>query len=221
MKDEPHRKPSKHELDKVQSNVTDAKRQKTDLTVSSMITKSKSVQAKQTRISSEVDKKQDESKKASTTPLSPTRKPRFVKPPPPPPPRSELKISEHQKKPPPPPRRPPERPVADIKKKPPPPRTSKNPISEQRKMPPPPPRSQGQQLSVSKPQPKQHAPPRQQQKQPPPPPLEAQSPNIKPKVDLPPGWMCVWSKSQNRWYFFDTTTNKSVWQWPPPGGLPH
>jgi hypothetical protein len=28
--------------------------------------------------------------------------------------------------------------------------------------------------------------------------------------------MCVWSKSQKRWYFFDTKTNKSVWQWPPP-----
>lgn len=47
-----------------------------------------------------------------------------------------------------------------------------------------------------------------------------QSPDAKPNVDLPPGWMCVWSKSQKRWYFFDTKTNKSVWQWPPPGGLP-
>jgi hypothetical protein len=27
--------------------------------------------------------------------------------------------------------------------------------------------------------------------------------------------MCVWSKSQKRWYFFDTKTNKSVWKWPP------
>jgi hypothetical protein len=34
-------------------------------------------------------------------------------------------------------------------------------------------------------------------------------------VDLPPGWICVWSKSQKRWYFFDTKTNKSVWKWPP------
>ena len=48
---------------------------------------------------------------------------------------------------------------------------------------------------------------------------DVQSPDSKPKVDLPPGWMCVWSKSQKRWYFFDTKTNKSVWQWPPPGGL--
>jgi integrator complex subunit 6 len=48
---------------------------------------------------------------------------------------------------------------------------------------------------------------------------DLQSPDSKPEVDLPPGWMCVWSKSQKRWYFFDTKTNKSVWQWPPLGGL--
>ncbi len=47
---------------------------------------------------------------------------------------------------------------------------------------------------------------------------QLQTPDEKPKVDLPPGWMCVWSKSQKRWYFFDTRTNKSVWEWPPPGG---
>lgn len=47
---------------------------------------------------------------------------------------------------------------------------------------------------------------------------QLQSPDEKPKVDLPEGWMCVWSKSQKRWYFFDTKTNKSVWEWPPPGG---
>jgi hypothetical protein len=39
--------------------------------------------------------------------------------------------------------------------------------------------------------------------------------SIKPCVELPSGWMCVWSKSQKRWYFFDTKTNKSVWKWPP------
>jgi WW domain len=51
---------------------------------------------------------------------------------------------------------------------------------------------------------------------PPPPAAEApQSPDQKPLVDLPLGWMCVWSKSQKRWYFFDTKTNKSVWKWPP------
>jgi WW domain len=37
----------------------------------------------------------------------------------------------------------------------------------------------------------------------------------RPDVALPTGWMCVWSKSQKRWYFFDTKTNKSVWNWPP------
>jgi hypothetical protein len=47
---------------------------------------------------------------------------------------------------------------------------------------------------------------------------DLQNPDDKPKVDLPSGWMCVWSKSQNRWYFFDTKTNRSVWEWPPPGG---
>eukprot|EP00980_Cylindrotheca_fusiformis_P003037 scaffold709_cov197-Cylindrotheca_fusiformis.AAC.5 len=52
--------------------------------------------------------------------------------------------------------------------------------------------------------------------QPPPAPVDLQSPEVKPSVDLPPGWMCVWSKSQKRWYFFDTKTNRSVWQWPPP-----
>lgn len=45
---------------------------------------------------------------------------------------------------------------------------------------------------------------------------ELQNPDKKPIVDLPSGWMCVWSKSQRRWYFFDTKTNKSVWEWPPP-----
>jgi hypothetical protein len=59
----------------------------------------------------------------------------------------------------------------------------------------------------------------QAQKPPPPPSAEGpdmESPNKKPNVDLPPGWMTVWSKSQKRWYFFCTKTNKSVWQWPPP-----
>jgi hypothetical protein len=47
-----------------------------------------------------------------------------------------------------------------------------------------------------------------------------QSPDNKPDFDLPTGWVCAWSKSQNRWYFFDQRSNKSVWQWPPPGGIP-
>lgn len=46
--------------------------------------------------------------------------------------------------------------------------------------------------------------------------IDMQSPDKKPNVDLPAGWMCVWSKSQKRWYFFCTKTNRSVWQWPPP-----
>lgn len=46
--------------------------------------------------------------------------------------------------------------------------------------------------------------------------MDIQSPDKKPNVDLPAGWICVWSKSQKRWYFFNTKSNKSVWQWPPP-----
>ena len=45
---------------------------------------------------------------------------------------------------------------------------------------------------------------------------DLQTADVKPNVNLPPGWMCVWSKSQKRWYFFNTKNNKSVWQWPPP-----
>ena len=46
--------------------------------------------------------------------------------------------------------------------------------------------------------------------------MDMQSADKKPSVDLPEGWICVWSKSQKRWYFFNTKNNKSVWQWPPP-----
>ena len=45
---------------------------------------------------------------------------------------------------------------------------------------------------------------------------DLQSPDKKPNVNLPAGWICTWSKSQRRWYFFNTKNNKSVWQWPPP-----
>ncbi len=48
-------------------------------------------------------------------------------------------------------------------------------------------------------------------------PKDSQSPNEKPKIILPPGWISVWSKSQQRWYYFDQRTNKSVWEWPPTG----
>ena len=40
---------------------------------------------------------------------------------------------------------------------------------------------------------------------------QMQNPGAKPNIKLPEGWICVWSKSQKRWYFFDTRTNKSVW----------
>mmetsp|Transcript_4842 Transcript_4842/g.10672 ORF Transcript_4842/g.10672 Transcript_4842/m.10672 type:complete len:654 (-) Transcript_4842:111-2072(-) len=40
---------------------------------------------------------------------------------------------------------------------------------------------------------------------------QLQNPSVKPKLNLPEGWICVWSKSQKRWYFFDKKTNKSVW----------
>lgn len=60
----------------------------------------------------------------------------------------------------------------------------------------------------TEPKPKVMAPPQ-------PPVLDLESPDVRPDVELPPGWMCVWSKSQKRWYFFDTKTNKSVWKWPP------
>ena len=40
---------------------------------------------------------------------------------------------------------------------------------------------------------------------------QLQNQSVKPSIKLPTGWICVWSKSQKRWYFFDTATNKSVW----------
>ena len=40
---------------------------------------------------------------------------------------------------------------------------------------------------------------------------QLQNQSVKPSITLPEGWICVWSKSQKRWYFFDTSTNKSVW----------
>ncbi len=50
----------------------------------------------------------------------------------------------------------------------------------------------------------------------PPPPRDTLNPSAKPNINLPPGWICVWSKSQRRWYYFNSRTNKSVWEWPPP-----
>jgi len=57
------------------------------------------------------------------------------------------------------------------------------------------------------------------QHRPPPPAPSSQNPNAKPNIKLPDGWICVWSKSQKKWYYFDKKTNKSVWEWPPPGGI--
>jgi len=207
-KDDLHRKSSKRDVNPLQGNV-DAKKRKTD----SLPTND------EPRLSASPESKADSVHKADTTVVgetaknaavtSPPRKTRPSKPPPPPP----LKGGEHQKRLPPPPPRPP-----PSKKPPPPPPPPKSQSSESRKgAPPPPPPSAKRKSLVPKHQ--QHK-PQQQKQQPTPRPADVQSPNSKPKVDLPPGWMCVWSKSQKRWYFFDSKTNKSVWQWPPPGGIP-
>lgn len=47
-------------------------------------------------------------------------------------------------------------------------------------------------------------------------PIDYEAQGVKPDVDLSPGWISAWSKSQKRWYFFDKKTNTSVWKWPPP-----
>jgi hypothetical protein len=44
---------------------------------------------------------------------------------------------------------------------------------------------------------------------------DLQNSEVPPNVDLPAHWICVWSKSQKRWYFFNKKDNKSVWKWPP------
>ena len=36
--------------------------------------------------------------------------------------------------------------------------------------------------------------------------------SVKPAVALPANWLVVWSKSNKRWYFFDTKRNSSVWE---------
>jgi RNA recognition motif-containing protein len=40
---------------------------------------------------------------------------------------------------------------------------------------------------------------------------DLENPEMKPRIKLPEGWACIWSKSKNRWYFFHNRTNKSVW----------
>ncbi|KAL3930710.1 MAG: hypothetical protein SGBAC_011645 [Bacillariaceae sp.] len=152
----------------------------------------------------------------------------------PPPRRSSLPAPPSQpgkgpsKKPlPPPPRPPPPKPPPANKppgqhSRPPPPQASPSPSPSTTKPPPPmrknsvPP--QFPNINQQAPPPNQAQQPQGQKKVslPPKPAIDYQNPEQKPNVNLPPGWMCVWSKSQKRWYFFDTKTNKSVWQWPPP-----
>jgi len=108
--------------------------------------------------------------------------------PPPPPPR-----------PPPPQKQPPKPPVIRAKPRP-PPLLSPKPLPPRPARPPPPPSKQSTQND------KHHSPSTP----------DLQSPDKKPNVNLPAGWICTWSKSQRRWYFFNTKNNKSVWQWPPP-----
>lgn len=45
---------------------------------------------------------------------------------------------------------------------------------------------------------------------------DVQSQDNKPNVNLPPDWIVSWSRSQQRWYYFNKKTNKSLWEWPPP-----
>ncbi|GKY94111.1 hypothetical protein MPSEU_000377400 [Mayamaea pseudoterrestris] len=42
-------------------------------------------------------------------------------------------------------------------------------------------------------------------------------PDKPPNINLLPDWICVWSKSQKRWYFWHKKTNQSLWNWPPDG----
>ena len=133
--------------------------------------------------------------------------------PPPPPPRRQSSAAP----PPPPPKGPPTRKLPNMKPPPPPPPS----VASNSKPPPPP--NQGTSGSPKPPPPvKAPAPPSKPVHHAKRPPvvqdvsLDLQTPDVKPNVNLPPGWMCVWSKSQKRWYFFNTKNNKSVWQWPPP-----
>jgi len=92
-------------------------------------------------------------------------------------------------------------------KPPPPPLTTMKPPPPMKPKPPPPPKPQEA-------APQQNQPVQEQ----PQPYLDLQDPHIKPEVVLPHDWMSVWSKSKQRWYFFDKRRNTSVWEWPPPGG---
>mmetsp|Transcript_51088 Transcript_51088/g.57090 ORF Transcript_51088/g.57090 Transcript_51088/m.57090 type:complete len:1234 (-) Transcript_51088:907-4608(-) len=126
---------------------------------------------------------------------------RTSQPPPPPPPRQFL--DRQQPRPPPPPQQQPSKPIVRVKPRPPPP-PPRPPVSTR----PPPPPSKPVQINKQRTSVVQLA---SQSSS-----LDLQTPDTKPDVNLPPGWICSWSKSQNRWYFFNTKNNKSVWQWPPP-----
>jgi hypothetical protein len=166
--------------------------------------------------------KDDKSTTAAPKHLPPPPKKSGANTGPPPPPQGKGTMKKQPM--PPPPRPPPPRPKAQ----PPPPKAS----SLQQSPKPPPPQASTSPSTTKQPLPMlQNAPPKLPSLQPqshpqqgmekpiPQPPsasIDLQSPEKRPNVDLPPGWMCVWSKSQKRWYFFDTKTNTSVWQWPPP-----
>jgi hypothetical protein len=168
----------------------------------------------------ETNKSESSSNKAreSSTVDEDSAAPPIKKPPPPPPPSSKkgTPLPAEKSRPPPPP---------SAAKKPPPPA----PGGTQKKPAPPAPqqatmkRDAATATAPPKPKPKEQAPvpvPREAATNTvlKPPQLSEsalQNPGSKPDVKLPPGWMTVWSKSQKRWYFFDTKTNKSVWQWPP------
>jgi integrator complex subunit 6 len=160
---------------------------------------------------------QDHPSKLQTAP-----KPSVLIPPPPKPrnpsgnpPRPAPPPKPPQRKPPPPP------PPSGSNKQPAEPQTEKNILKAPPPAKPPAPPPKEEEKQNASPAPTLQADvlnPDAKQKQIPVPPqqLDMQSPDVKPKVDLTPGWVCVWSKSQKRWYFFDTKSNRSVWQWPPP-----
>mmetsp|Transcript_24159 Transcript_24159/g.53795 ORF Transcript_24159/g.53795 Transcript_24159/m.53795 type:complete len:242 (-) Transcript_24159:55-780(-) len=153
---------------------------------------------------SKVDKTKDEKQPTTLRPPPPPRR-QALNAPPPPPPKGPPSKKPRRPPPPPPPSGPPSGPP-NFKRPPPPPNqgasASQKPPPPAKAPAPPPPSEQAH--HVKRPPPVQESG------------LDLQTPDVKPNVNLPPGWMSVWSKSQKRWYFFNTKNNKSVWQWPPP-----
>lgn len=146
----------------------------------------------------------DRTKRHKTDELRPTPPPMNRPPPPPPPPPKGKQQPINKPKPPPP--------SKQKQGQPPPPSNSKriHPPPPQK---PPPPKILQSSVADTISREKQLSPSSISFKTP----KDSQSPNDKPKINLPPGWISVWSKSQQRWYYFDQRTNKSVWEWPPPG----